>query len=95
MSAVEFVDRDGTRWLRTGDCNGCGECCRNGDPFLGQRGPAEIEGACPLLRLVDGLHRCSGHGTDPYYLGGCNVFPQMPDQIADYPSCSYRFKRVG
>jgi hypothetical protein len=94
VAVTEFVDADGTRWRRTGECNGCGECCRSGDPFLGQRGLAEVPGACPLLRLDGGLYRCKGHGKDKYYLAGCNVWPSVPDHIVDYPSCSYEFEQM-
>lgn len=91
MSAQEHRDADGTLWRRTGDCNGCGECCQS-DPFGGERGEPVVPGACPLLTAD---MRCGGHGTDAYYLAGCVVFPQFPAQVAAYPSCSYRFEAVG
>lgn len=90
----DYVDADGVRWRRTGECNGCGECCQSGDPFNGERGVGALPG-CPLQVMFGDLVRCTGHGTDSYYLSGCNVFPQMPDQVKDYPSCSYVFERVG
>lgn len=84
-------DADGILWRRTGSCSGCGECCSSGDPFNGERGVGEVPGACPLLTAA---HRCAGHGSDPYYLAGCVVFPQFPAQVAAYPSCSYVFERL-
>jgi hypothetical protein len=78
---------DGT-YERTGECCRCGECCASGNPFTGGSDP------CPLLALLpDGLHACTDR-EHPYYLSGCNVWPTHPDQIADYPSCTYRFERV-
>ena len=29
-----------------------------------------------------------------YYMAGCNVWPTSPDNIAAYPSCTYRFSWV-
>lgn len=89
------TDSDGRTWRRTGECNRCGECCRSGDPFNGQLGPAPVEGACPLfsLTVADGLPGCTDR-EHSYYLAGCNVFPQFPDQVAAYPSCSYEFELV-
>jgi hypothetical protein len=81
-------------FVRTGECCQCGECCKAGDPFQGEMGKPEISGACPLLRLhSDGLHACADR-ENPYYLNGCNVFPTHPGQIADKPSCSYKFEQV-
>lgn len=81
-------------WKRTGTCNGCGECCKSGDPFLGEEGVAE-DGGCPHLVFTGELHRCSvwnaGH---PYVAAACAVFPQFPAQIEDYPSCSFSFEWV-
>jgi hypothetical protein len=87
-----FSHGDGV-FIRTGECCRCGECCQ-GDPFLGEMGEPEIEGACPLLTLLpDGLHACSDR-EHPYYLSGCNIWPSHPDQISDKPSCTYKFERV-
>jgi len=92
-------------WVRSGECCQCGECCR-GDPFehgeddprrselMRQRSaqPPERPGACPLLTYKStGEALCLGHGTDPYYLSGCNVWPSVPGHIADCPSCTYSF----
>lgn len=72
-------------WLRSGECNRCGDCCRSGDPFTGQ------PGLCSLGRQApDGTVTCTGR-EHPYYLNGCNVWPSEPSQIAAYPNCSYRF----
>jgi hypothetical protein len=77
-------------WVRHGECNRCGECCRSGDPFNGELGKPEIAGACPLLTLHRGVFTCSDR-QHPYYLGGCNVWPSLPEHIEAYPSCSYTF----
>lgn len=80
-------------WVRSGECCRCGECCR-GDPFNGENGPPLVEGYCPLYRQDSEQGHCTGYGTHPYYLGGCKVWPQHPGQIADKPSCTYRFDWV-
>lgn len=85
---MRFVQPDGSVWERSGDCCRCGECCK-GDPFGGDHD------YCPLFRwLEDGRGACVDR-EHPYYLNGCNVFPTRPEQIADKPSCSYIFERVG
>jgi hypothetical protein len=74
-----------------GECCRCGDCCK-GDPFNGELGAAAVAGYCPLYRVsADGGH-CIGYGVHSYYLGGCNVWPQRPEQIADKPNCTYRFE---
>jgi len=78
-------------WVREGECNRCGECCKSGDPFGGAEGIGEFPGACPLLVTVDGNLACSNR-QHPYYLAGCNVWPSIPEHIVDYPSCSYTFE---
>lgn len=79
-------------WVREGECNRCGECCKSGDPFNGEEGPSDFPGACPLLKVAgDGQLGCSNR-QHPYYLNGCNVWPHEPDHIKDYPSCSYTFR---
>jgi hypothetical protein len=40
---------------------------------------------------ADGLGVCTDR-QHAYYLSGCNVWPQHPDNIKDKPSCSYRFR---
>lgn len=89
-----YEHEDGDTYVRTGECSRCGECCMSGDPFLGALGEAAIPGACPLLRREpDGLYSCTDR-TNPYYLNGPNVWPTHPDQIVNYPSCTYRFERI-
>jgi hypothetical protein len=81
-------------WQRMGECCQCGECCR-GDPFAGELGPPPVSGFCALYRIVDGHGHCSGHeppNVHRYYLGGCNIWPTVPEHITAYPSCSYRFE---
>lgn len=84
----EFTTPDGVTWRRTGACNGCGECCRSGNAIPDVE--PVVPGACALYREDIG---CSDK-THWYYLGGCNVWPVKPENIARYPSCSYRFERV-
>ena len=81
-------------WQRSGECCQCGECCR-GNPNPGLWDDA-ADGMCPLLGLKrkDGTRLCTGHGWHPYYRNGCNVWPHIPDHVAAYPSCSYRWTWV-
>lgn len=69
------------------------------------RQPPHRQGWCPLLRFHEGASEgdttCVGHtgvvapgNEDPYYMSGCNVWPQDPVQIADKPSCTYTFEWV-
>jgi len=54
-----------------------------------------VPGACPLYRQApDGRGAC-GDRQAPYYVAGCVVWPVAPENIADYPDCSYTFERVG
>lgn len=95
MHQIYAHPESGRVWRRSGDCNRCGECC-SGDPFNGELGTNVIDGivSCPILRKQgDGTSTCSDRGH-PYYLNGCNVFPQFPEQVANYPSCSYVFTLV-
>ena len=78
-------------WVRSGECCQCGECCRGTDPFGGELGPPPVAGFCALYRVVEGNGHCSGHDGHPYYLKGCNVWPDRPEVIKDYPNCSYTF----
>lgn len=86
-----FDPRDGTTWRRTGACCRCGECCV-GDPY-----DPEATGMCSHFVWEDEVAkvgRCDGRDS-AYYLAGCAVYPQYPDQVADKPGCSYVFsKRV-
>lgn len=93
MTSITFKQFDGSVYVRTGECNRCGECCRTGDPFNGEMGEPAIPGACPLLALLDGIHTCTDRSNE-YYLKGCNVWPTHPNQIIDKPSCSYKFERI-
>lgn len=79
-------------WIRSGDCNRCGSCCK-GNPLAGgdDAHPPLVAGYCPIFRHVDGVATCSDR-EHPYYLQGCNVFPSHPGQIIDHPECSYTFR---
>lgn len=81
-------------WVRNGECNRCGECCKSGDPFNGRMGIGEFGlSVCPLLKLIDNLHTCSDRQNN-YYLNGCAHWPSRPEHIVNYPSCSYTFEWV-
>jgi hypothetical protein len=86
-------------FAREGDCSRCGACCwgdlPEGGPLDDVRHTATIEGACPLLRCDehDGFY-CAGWGWHPYYLAGCNVWPQHPSNVSDRPGCAYTFTEV-
>jgi hypothetical protein len=89
---VENIDQYGVNWRRTGSCNRCGECC-NGNPFNEDR-IAQVEGTCPLFSWESlDIGKCNDR-KNSYYLGGCKVYPQFPQQIIDYPLYSYKFERV-
>jgi hypothetical protein len=55
-----------------------------------------VTGMCAFyaLHTKDGKPGCSNR-KNQVYLGGCNTFPEHPGQIADKPSCSYRFRWEG
>jgi hypothetical protein len=92
MTELILEHADGT-FIRTGECCRCGECCMTGDPFGGKMGEAPIAGACPLLALAGDGYACTDR-LNEYYLKGCNVWPSHPAQIADKPSCTYKFSQV-
>jgi hypothetical protein len=78
-------------WIREGECNRCGDCCK-GDPGRDDMArPGAVEGYCPLFAFVDGLATCNGR-DHAYYLAGCNVWPNDPGQLTDKPNCSYTFR---
>ncbi len=81
-------------WKRSGECNGCGDCCK-GDPFDGAKGAPEVADYCFFFRWHGPSGRCVDRTeTNPYYLSGCNVWPTDPTNIADKPNCSYSFTEV-
>ncbi len=99
MAEVVTVGPDGTRWLRLGECGHCGQCCMGGDPSVNNpqfsdtdRAGQTVPGHCPLLRLSAAGSGCAGHGTHPFYLSGCHQFPTRPQDIENYPGCTYRFE---
>lgn len=78
-------------WIRVGACNGCGDCCRSGDPFNGTEGQPVVEGACVKLAPgPDGTFRCVDHG-DPasFWARGCHIWPTLPCHVEAYARCSY------
>jgi hypothetical protein len=66
--------------------------------------PPEVNGYCPLFKwanLPEGPGFCKGHAgavpagrEDPFYLNGCNVWPQSPSEISEYKNCTYSFTWV-
>ena len=81
-------------WAREGECCKCGDCCR-GNPIPGEWMDTP-DGMCPLLGIVrqDGTRHCRGHGVNPYYLNGCNIWPTIPEHVAAYPRCTYTWRWV-
>ena len=92
-------------WIRSGYCCRCGECCvgdpgwQGEDPRGLMRRQPLVQGYCPLFEWKEGEpHRggfCAGHeppGQHPYYLSGCNVWPDDPVQIKNMPHCTYTFE---
>lgn len=97
-------------WRREGTCCQCGECCRGTPPWAlrddlaandPMRRPPTVLGMCPLYEIHAGAPEgegfCIGHeppDQHEYYLSGCNEWPTSPDNIADCPSCTYKFEQV-
>jgi len=81
-------------WVRKGECSQCGDCCKGRDPFGGELGEPPVAGFCALYRVVEGHGHCNGHDGHPYYLGGCNVWPTMPEHVQEYSRCTYTFEWV-
>jgi hypothetical protein len=88
-------------WQRGGYCCRCGDCCKGVPPALADQ-PEEVSGYCPLFSWsqpsAEGPGFCRGHtGAVPageenfYYLSGCNVWPESPDNIQGYQNCTYTF----
>lgn len=88
----DFKMSDGTIWRRTGYCCRCGECCF-GDVFTKDSKPDQ---RCSMYEEQrDGTGMCKDRTEKNwYYHQGCNVFPQVPSQVTDYPSCTYKFTLV-
>jgi hypothetical protein len=79
MEASRVFDHPTGRWLRTGECSHCGECCQG----------------CDLLKMLEGRSHCSVHGQmDTYYGTGCHEHPRCPQDASHTPSCTYRFERL-
>lgn len=77
--APRVFDHPTGRFLRTGHCSHCGECCAG----------------CELLELVPGEPSCTVYGQmDTYYGTGCHEHPRCPEDMALTPSCTYRFVRL-
>lgn len=64
-------------------------------PMAAAAGANVVRGqiACPLYSERTGEGECTDR-QHPVYLGGCNVYPQHPAQVADKPSCTYSFVEV-
>lgn len=73
-------------WIREGECNRCGDCCRSGNPLTGE------PGICPIaIQNADGTVHCTNRQHE-YYLKACTHWPSSPENIAAYPNCSYTFR---
>jgi hypothetical protein len=84
---VDYTDAAGVTWRRTGYCCHCGACCQ-ADVDTG------AAGACHYLATdANGVLQCTGRASAAY-LNGCNVWPSVPEHIADKPACTYVFTRV-
>lgn len=92
-------------WVRKGDCNRCGDCCKTGDPFVGQLNiTPRVDGACPLFKFnSDGLGTCMYRTGEiisdnilikNYTENACSKWPQAPEQIEGFSNCSYTFEWV-
>jgi hypothetical protein len=92
VSSVQ--DRNGVTWLRLGECNRCGACCKSGDPYGGTVPQGPVAGACPLYTENAGIGTCTNR-EDYYYSNACAHWPSLPAHIVNYPLCSYTFEQVG
>lgn len=90
-------------WVRKGECNRCGDCCKSGDPFNGELGEGEIKGVCPMFKVVNGLGTCkvksrevlaNSHIYLENYIKSCEIWPSIPEHVELYPNCSYSFEWV-
>jgi hypothetical protein len=91
-------------WMRQGYCCQCGECCEGLSPWVQRSDLTDaddlmfrtppVEGKCQLFEWHGDKAHCAGHGWHGYYLLGCNVWPNHPDNIAGKPSCTYTFTWV-
>jgi hypothetical protein len=94
------------RWLRYGECNRCGECCRGDASWFVDRNPdttpamkrtPPVAGFCPAYEVRDGVATCADFAGPPnsfFVKHNCAMFPIDPAQVADCPSCSYQFIRL-
>jgi len=85
-------------WVREGECNRCGSCCRyESDGRLEREiGPQAVAGMCPLFRWADAARTvgvCSDR-SHPHYKRGCDVWPDHPHCIEPHPRCSFTFRWV-
>ena len=85
------------RYLRRGECNLCGECCKPAFPiteeareFYRENGLPE-DGQCHFLYFENGKGLCTIHTERADH---CRRFPWHPDQIEHLPKCSYRFELI-
>jgi hypothetical protein len=90
-----IFEHNGEKYLRTGYCCRCGQCCV-GNPFSEDDNEPEpvVENYCPIFRwLEEGVGHCSNR-EHPYYLRGCVDWPTHPGQITDKPGCTYEFTEI-
>jgi Fe-S-cluster containining protein len=83
-----------TIYIRRGDCNRCGDCCKprfliheDAREFYRENGLPE-NGQCQFLALVDDLRTCTMYANRASF---CQAFPWHPDQIKGLDRCSYTF----
>lgn len=88
---VRCEQADGSVFIRSGSCNQCGDCCKDGDPFAGEQ--TNPLSPCRMLGHVDGKYVCTGR-TSSVYLSGCASWPSAPEHLVSYPNCGYTFRRA-
>lgn len=90
-----------TKWIRSGECCRCGECCQNFNPWesaskdiiAGSIAPERtVANACPLFAWQEREGFCRGHQKHPVYMKLCKDWPRYPNDIKDFPSCTYSFQ---
>jgi hypothetical protein len=78
------------KWIRTGFCNMCGDCCNLNNWFGEQvRNPSvefDKDGRC--IYQDKETKKCIKQREKPL---ACVVFPIDPEELISLPNCTYRF----
>jgi len=95
----------GDVWKRTGYCSQCGDCCEDepvdhlfknmdGNWVEGNGLDPVVHGKCAYFRWSEnGKGFCTGRNTI-YYQTGCKFSPYGPEDIKNWPNCTYKFTLI-